>query len=56
MILVKDGVIVDALKRIPVYENAKRFIHPGAKYVAPTQPEKKNPFEVQDLDLDQSLV
>ena len=56
LILVKEGVIVDALKRIPVYENAKRFIHPGAKYVAPTQPEKKNPFEVQDLDLDQSLV
>ena len=56
MILVKDGVIVDALKRIPVFENAKRFIHPGAKYVAPTQPEKKNPFEIKNIDLDQSLV
>ena len=34
----------------------KRFIHPGAKYVAPTQPEKKNPFEIKNIDLDQSLV
>ena len=41
MILVKDGVIVDALKRIPVIEKAKRFNHPGAKYVAPAQPEKE---------------
>ncbi len=56
LILVKEGIIVDALKRIPVYENAKRFIHPGAKYVTPAQPEKKNPFEIQDVDLDQSLV
>lgn len=56
MILVKDGIIQDALKRIPVYENAKRFIHPGAKYIAPAQPEKKNPFEIQNVDLDQSLV
>ena len=56
MILVKQGIIVDALKRIPVYENAKRFIHPGAKYIAPAQPEKKNPFEIQQIDLDRSLV
>lgn len=56
LILVKQGIIVDALKRIPVYENAKRFIHPGAKYIPPVQPEKKSPFEIQNIDLDRSLV
>lgn len=56
LILVKDGIIQDALKRIPVYENAKRFIHPGAKYIPPVQPEKQSPFEIQHIDLDQSLV
>ncbi len=56
IILVKDGIIQDSLKRIPVYENAKRFIHPGAKYIRPAQPKKKNPFEIKEIDLDQSLV
>ena len=56
LILVKDGIIQDALKRIPVYENAKRFIHPGAKYIPPVQPEKQSPFEIHNMDLDQSLV
>lgn len=56
LILVKDGIIQDALKRIPVYENAKRFIHPGAKYIPPVQPEKQSPFEIKNIDLDQSLV
>lgn len=56
IILVKDGIIQDSLKRIPVYENAKRFIHPGAKYTRPAQPKKKNPFEIKEIDLDQSLV
>lgn len=56
LILVKDGIIQDSLKRIPVYENAKRLIHSGAHYKVPLQPKKENPFEITDIDLDQSLV
>ncbi len=51
-----DNIIVDALKRIPVYENSKRTIHPGAKYTLPAQPEKQNPLEVENVDMDSSLV
>ncbi len=57
MILVDDqGIIIDALKRIPVYENSKRFIHPGAKYTLPAQPEKQDPLCATNINPDQSLV
>lgn len=57
MVLVnKDEIIIDALKRIPVYENSKRFIHPGAKYQLPEQKEKKLPNKINQIDPDQSLV
>lgn len=56
MILVKDGIIVDALKRIPVYENAKRLVHPGAKYTYPAQPIKQDPLKIQSIDQDTSFV
>ena len=52
----QDNTIVDALKRIPVYENSKRTIHPGATYTLPSQPEKQNPLEVRSIDTDTSLV
>lgn len=52
----EEGIIVDALKRIPVYENSKRTIHPGAAYTLPTQPEKQDPFQVETIDMDSSLV
>lgn len=51
-----NGIILDALKRIPVYENSKRFIHPGAKYQLPTQDLKQDPFQVNCIDENQSLV
>jgi predicted ribosome quality control (RQC) complex YloA/Tae2 family protein len=51
-----QGNIIDALKRIPVSEDARRLIHPGAKYVLPQQPGKQNPDEVQTLDLDKPLT
>lgn len=57
MILVnQEGIIIDALKRIPVYENAKRTIHPGATYILPKQVKKVNPTEVTKVDMDTSLV
>ena len=52
----QNEIIVDALKRIPIYENSKRFIHPGAKYILPVQDCKKNPFDCKDIDLNTSLV
>ena len=43
LVLVNDqGIIVDALKRIPVFENSKRLVHPGAIYTLPAQPEKQD--------------
>ena len=39
-----DGRIVDALKRIPPFENARRTIHPGAQFVPVPPQDKKNPF------------
>ena len=36
--------VIDALKRIPPYENTKRTIHPGAAYNYPEQSDRKNPF------------
>ncbi len=47
----EDGKIIDALKRIPPFENNKRTIHPGACYALP-QPHlhKKDPFTVDQID------
>lgn len=48
--------IIDCLKRIPVYENSKRLIHPGAIYALPEKPNRQNPQRVKDLNTDLSLV
>lgn len=57
LLLVNDqDIIVDALKRIPVFENSKRLIHPGARYVLPDQPDKRPPDQPGVLDMDQTLV
>ena len=52
----EDNSIIDALKRIPVYENSKRFIHPGAQYKLPEQKEKQMPNQVENIDFEKSLV
>lgn len=50
-----EGIIVDALKRIPVFENSKRLIHPGARYALPAQDMRKHdPFQVDAPALDDS--
>ena len=51
-----DGRIMDALKRIPPFENTKRTIQPGAVFVLPEIQEKRNPFMDNDPDLTQSLT
>lgn len=48
--------IVDSLKRIPVYENSKRLIHPGARYALPPRPDKLSPLHPEGLDSSRSLV
>ena len=52
----EDGKIIDALKKIPPYENTRRTILPGAKFELPEKQDKKDPFEISEIDLDESLV
>ena len=54
LILVSDNKIIDALKRIPPFENTKRTIHPGARFrVTESQDEKIDPFSIDDVsDID----
>lgn len=51
VILVNDqGTIVDALKRIPPFENNQRTIHPGAKFKEIDPQAKSDPFETTIYD------
>lgn len=50
------GKIVDALKRIPPYENTKRIIHPGAIYKLPEKQNKLNPFLTDEANIEESFV
>lgn len=58
VILVDEhGKILDALKRIPPFQNNQRTIQPGAQFKIPKQQEgKQNPFEACTLDLEASLT
>lgn len=51
-----DNKIIDALKKIPPYENNKRTILSGAVFELPESQNKKNPYEYFDIDLNESLV
>ncbi len=49
--------IIDALKRIPPFENSVRTIHPGADFIpVAAHHEKLNPFTLQKVDIEQSLT
>ena len=52
----EDGRIIDALKRIPPFENARRTIHPGAQFVPVPPQEKKDPFTSQIVVPELSLT
>ena len=57
VILVRDGHIVDALKRIPPFENNQRTIQPGARFtIIPPQTDKRDPFTATSFDPDISLA
>ncbi len=51
-----NNIVIDALKRIPPFENARRVIHPGAQF-KPTPPQdKKNPFEIPLIEEGKTLT
>ncbi len=52
----ESGKIIDALKRIPPYENNKRTIQSGAIYELVAPQNKKDPFKNDTVDLNESLV
>ena len=53
----ENGRILDALKRIPPFQNNQRTIQPGAQFKKPkAQDGKQNPFENCILDMDASLT
>lgn len=55
VILVKDGKILDALKRSGV-EDAKRFILPGATYEYPERQQKLNPLSCDTSSLAEKIA
>ncbi len=54
LLLVRSGIIVDALKRIPPFENNRRMILPNAQFVPIESQKKRNPFT--DPQVDRSLT
>ena len=57
LILVSSqGKIIDALKRIPPFENSRRTIFPGAVFEETPSQNKKNPFTEQTIDPELSLT
>ena len=57
LILVSDeGKIIDALKKIPPYENTRRTILPGALFELPEKQNKLDPFDNPSINMDESLV
>ncbi len=51
-----DGKIIDALKRIPPFENQKRMILPNATFTPTPPQDKKNPFIDHQIDESISLT
>lgn len=57
VILVNDSnIIIDALKRIPPFENSRRTIQPGAQFTPVPDQDKKDPFKTDIIDPDKSLT
>ncbi len=51
----ENGKIIDAMKRIPPYENSKRIIVPSAMYTPVEMQDKKDPYETDVIDDEQPL-
>ena len=52
----EDRKIMDAIKRIPPFENQRRTIHPGAMFTYADQQDKKDPFSETSFDEDLPLT
>lgn len=52
----ENGKIIDALKKIPPYENTRRTILPGAQFTTPDPQQKQDPFHDPQIDFNESLV
>ena len=52
----EEGKIIDALKRIPPFENSRRIIQTGAMFVPAPSQNKKDPFVEQTIDPELSLT
>ncbi|MFI3283964.1 MAG: NFACT RNA binding domain-containing protein [Erysipelotrichaceae bacterium] len=52
----EENKIIDALKKIPPFENTKRTIQRGAVYTLPQIQDKKDPFTCFDIDPSMSLT
>ena len=55
VVLVENNRIIDALKRIPPFENNVRTIYPGSEFTYPNVFEKKDPFIEDSFDENESL-
>jgi len=55
VVLVENNRIIDALKRIPPFENNVRTIFPGSEFTYPTVFDKKDPFTQDTFDENESL-
>ena len=51
-----ENKIIDALKKIPPYENTRRTILPGAQFSLPDKQNKQDPFNSININYDESLV
>jgi predicted ribosome quality control (RQC) complex YloA/Tae2 family protein len=47
ILLRKDGLIIDCLRKVDLTQNRFRQILPGEKYVPPPSPKKENPFQIE---------
>lgn len=58
MVLVDENQkIIDALKRIPPFENNSRTIHPGAMFCLPAPHiHKQNPYDYETIDLNENFT
>lgn len=52
----EENKIIDALKRIPPFENNKRVIFPGMLFNLPQSLDKKNPFKQFEVDENESCT
>lgn len=53
----EENKVVDALKRIPPFENNTRTIHPGAVFVpVPAQKGKKDPYQDENYQLEDTFT